>query len=451
MENILEVYGDYVFNTNNHKIIKLPKEMIDVIKEEEFNIDLINKLKRIYKSNSQYDKWLESFLYSEPIYKHQEDNNSCDMLQLVISNACNMKCKYCYANEGTYNNEKKLMDLDIAKKGIDLFFDKYENINSISFFGGEPLINKKVLIEICDYINENYVGRFEDINFMSNLFYLSDDIIKVIKKYNIKVATSLDGDYIINDKNRIDKKGNGTYYKVNENIKKLRSLTGQPIKIESTVYADSSDEFNKIVIDLMEKFSKDYGINFLIVNNIQNFNNKKESVKIFDIDLKSEIKSCIENKIVTDELIEFYYFMIGSKAEYRFEAGVNRFSIFPDGNIVPCQLYGVIKENKFILGNIKDIKTLENPIFDEKVKMMKDFNYKYSILECKNCVSKDMCTYCISANVNQIDYTTPVKSVCNRKVNQYYNYIDTLIYLNKNIDILKRFVYTVKEILVKEY
>jgi len=58
-------------------------------------------------------------------------------LNLLISQDCNLRCRYCYADHGTYGCDKKLMDFDVAKNSIDKLLNKNHN-NYIVFFGGEP-------------------------------------------------------------------------------------------------------------------------------------------------------------------------------------------------------------------------------------------------------------------------------------------------------------------------
>lgn len=46
-------------------------------------------------------------------------NGDIKSMCLNISHRCNLKCKYCFAKEGTYGGQAADMSLEIAKKAID--------------------------------------------------------------------------------------------------------------------------------------------------------------------------------------------------------------------------------------------------------------------------------------------------------------------------------------------
>ncbi len=86
------------------------------------------------------------------LYEKISNNNinyydSIDSLKIHVSNACNLKCKYCYANQGNYGKETKIMNSDVVNKLIN-FIDAYiknHKLKHIAFFGGEPLLAIEIL------------------------------------------------------------------------------------------------------------------------------------------------------------------------------------------------------------------------------------------------------------------------------------------------------------------
>lgn len=65
-------------------------------------------------------------------------DNDLAKLQLVITNACNMKCTYCYEQKGCFQDNAKNMTLEMGKEIIDYFFEKYRYIQAISFLEENP-------------------------------------------------------------------------------------------------------------------------------------------------------------------------------------------------------------------------------------------------------------------------------------------------------------------------
>lgn len=90
--------------------------------------------------------------------KGRFDEELCTRLSLVLTQHCNLACKYCYAHDGTYGCKTSInMSFDTAKNSIDFFLNKFsKGIRLIHFFGGEPLLNREVLEKICIYCDELY-------------------------------------------------------------------------------------------------------------------------------------------------------------------------------------------------------------------------------------------------------------------------------------------------------
>jgi len=92
-------------------------------------------------------------------------SNLANLPQLVfeVTDACNLKCKYCAYGEfyGDFDKrENKMLSVDSAERLID-YLNHYwnsERITSaksfmyISFYGGEPLMNFGFIKKIVDYV-----------------------------------------------------------------------------------------------------------------------------------------------------------------------------------------------------------------------------------------------------------------------------------------------------------
>lgn len=61
-------------------------------------------------------------------------------VNMVVTQECNLACKYCYmSNEKAYMTKDTI---DLTKKYIsDILKDFKTDTYSITFFGGEPLLN----------------------------------------------------------------------------------------------------------------------------------------------------------------------------------------------------------------------------------------------------------------------------------------------------------------------
>lgn len=88
-------------------------------------------------------------------FKNNTDNEdtTVNRLCLLVSQECSLGCIYCYAHQGTYNHPS-LMDERTAIKIIDTFSTMFNSIESIQFFGGEPLLNIGVIRKTIEFVNE---------------------------------------------------------------------------------------------------------------------------------------------------------------------------------------------------------------------------------------------------------------------------------------------------------
>ena len=76
-------------------------------------------------------------------------------LVILLSNSCNLGCKYCYAQ---YEREKGFLSKDKIMKVVDFVFNLHKsnsNIISVSFLGGgEPTLNWELLTWAIEYARQ---------------------------------------------------------------------------------------------------------------------------------------------------------------------------------------------------------------------------------------------------------------------------------------------------------
>ncbi len=69
-------------------------------------------------------------------------------LSLAIAQNCNLGCSYCYAQQGEFGGTAKNMSAETANEAVDLLIAGAApgaRLN-LSFLGGEPLVNRSVLV-----------------------------------------------------------------------------------------------------------------------------------------------------------------------------------------------------------------------------------------------------------------------------------------------------------------
>jgi sulfatase maturation enzyme AslB (radical SAM superfamily) len=77
------------------------------------------------------------------------------VLRLNVATCCNLSCIYCYIDNSYDQKNNEIMKFKTAKKSIDCFEKIICNYNTknyeIRFFGGEPLLNYRLIEKIVNY------------------------------------------------------------------------------------------------------------------------------------------------------------------------------------------------------------------------------------------------------------------------------------------------------------
>lgn len=118
-----------------------------------------------------------------------------DKITVVIkpTNACNLRCKYCYNTYQNYSNQK--MDIDIYKKLVSMLARKYRGVKFI-WHGGEPMLMGldffRTCMEIQDEYRETYLVEFENA-LQTNATLIDEDWCNFFRKNHFKIGVSFDG------------------------------------------------------------------------------------------------------------------------------------------------------------------------------------------------------------------------------------------------------------------
>lgn len=144
-----------------------------------------------------------------------------------VTDACNLRCQYCFYSEMYGNHdarENKTMRKEDVLPFLDYMCELWDSSLNISpnkfifigFFGGEPLLNMKFIIQIVELIK----GRKDAYRFKFNMTtngILLDKYIDSLVKYDFRLLVSLDGNEA-NNRYRIGKNGESSFFKVHRNL-----------------------------------------------------------------------------------------------------------------------------------------------------------------------------------------------------------------------------------------
>lgn len=151
--------------------------------------------------------WIEQVKHPDTDLLEDILSRGLQQLTLQVTHNCNFKCRYClYSRESGIDriHNKAEMSWDTAKKSIDFLYEHSKDSMSIniSFYGGEPLLNFKLIKECVNYVEKLFKTKVVTFNMTTNGSIITDEIIDFLSSKGFYLTISLDGPPDIQNYNR---------------------------------------------------------------------------------------------------------------------------------------------------------------------------------------------------------------------------------------------------------
>ena len=348
----------------------------------------------------------EGILYTEDQYEDiahssMDDRDYIKAVCLNIIHACNLRCKYCFADEGEYNGHKGKMSLETAKKAIDYVVKRSgprKNIE-IDLFGGEPTMMMDTIKEIIEYARENEAKWNKRIRFTmtTNATLLTDEMMDYMDKELENIILSIDGRKEVNDKVRIRFDGKGSYDQILPNIKKMvakRDKT-KAHTVRGTFTRENLDFYEDVKMMVDEGF-REISIEPVVLEDGHPLALRKEDLpKIFES--YDKLYDELVQKKAEGKEFNFYHFKVdlnGGPCVYKrisgCGAGFEYVAITPQGEVYPCHQF--VGKEEYKLGSIYDDS------YNADLGMSFKKAHIYNKPKCRNCWARFYCSGGCQAN-----------------------------------------------------
>lgn len=384
---------DFV-NLVNKRYDLLSEETLQKLKDRFFIYDIdedvfIEKVANAYRDNKQY-------LFS-----------ATSLHIFVLTNACNMCCVYCQAQDSAQEKKGKMQEIT-AKAAVDIALQSPNEYLTFEFQGGEPLLNFETIKYIVEYSEQNKNHKQIQYSLVTNTLLLDEEMIQFFKKYDVSISTSLDGCKEVHNSNRPKIDGDGTYDYVSKNIKWLQSNDIQVGAIETTT---------KISLKNAEKIIETYhnlGLTHLFIRPLTPLGYAKEHWSEIGYEPEEFLefyKQCIlillehnRNGIRMSEghaRIFLKKILTGYSENYMelrspCGAGIGQMAYYYDGNIYTCdegRMVAEMGDQMFRLGNVNH-STYDDLMENRVCKVTCQASVLESLPGCCDCVYHPYCGVC---------------------------------------------------------
>jgi uncharacterized protein len=149
-----------------------------------------------------------------------------------VTSRCNLNCSYCYMyNKGdlSYLQQPKVMPVAVVDAAIERI-RAYSSASgtrrvSIILHGGEPLLAGQTFFRrFVEKANSELKPDIQPVfNMQTNGALLDQSWLALLRELDIRFGISLDGPESINDANRVDHRGRGSYARVRRAIDLVRA------------------------------------------------------------------------------------------------------------------------------------------------------------------------------------------------------------------------------------
>lgn len=338
-------------------------------------------------------------LYAEEVKTAPMKSREVKALCIHICHDCNLRCKYCFADEGAYHNVREMMSLETAKAAIDFLIRESgsRKVLEVDFFGGEPLMNLGVIKETVAYAKAEAAKRGKRFLFTTttNGLLLNDDAIEFLNAEMENVVLSLDGRKEVHDAVRKTVSGKGSFDAVIEKIKKFVKIRGDKHYYVRGTFTAKNLDFSKDVL-----FLADEGFDSIslepVVTDIPDLQIREEHLPQIEHEYEALCDEYIRRE-AEGKGFSFFHFHVdlegGPCLQKRVSAcgaGNEYFSVVPNGDLYPCHQFA--GDPKWKMGNVFEGK------LDEGIRQKFASSCLFTRKKCENCFAKFICSGGCSAN-----------------------------------------------------
>ncbi|MFH1863935.1 MAG: radical SAM protein [bacterium] len=268
--------GEYtaVYNALNLSVLFLEEGVSNQIKSNK----LLGSNAELQVAVEQMKGWrmLVPFDYDEMLdylkVRESLEDLSIGILYLLLTDACNFACKYCFIEGARAFQKKGLMTNEVARLGINTFIRALSDnphpskvIPQVIFYGGEPLINFDCLLFALEYIKSLQQSQTLPENLTltinTNASLVTSKIAQALAEYKVRASISVDGTPEVHNSQRVFHSGKGTFESTEKGLRLLQEF-GVETSVSFTITWNNLKHIEESLLWLVKELNvKSLGFN----------------------------------------------------------------------------------------------------------------------------------------------------------------------------------------------
>ncbi len=335
---------------------------------------------------------------------------------LNVSHDCNLRCEYCFAGTGDYEQGRQVMSAETGKKAIDflLLHSQGRRELEVDFFGGEPLMNFGVVKDVVAYARSKEREHDKRFRFTitTNGLLLDDEKIDYINCEMSNIVLSLDGRREVNDRVRCTVNGKGSYDAVLPRFQKLVARRGDGEYYVRGTFTRYNTDFTKDVLALGDAGFRHISVEPVVAEPEKSYAITEENLPEIFAEYE-RLADALERVNINGKKLNFFHFMLdldqGPCAIKRLRGcgcGNEYVAVTPDGGAYPCHQF--VGYEDWRMGSVHDGS------LDLEMKEMFSRTTVYQKEDCRGCWAKFYCSGGCNANNMRYsgDVLKPVRFSC---------------------------------------
>lgn len=269
-------------------------------------------------------------------------------LILLPTERCNFRCTYCYEDFGLGKMPKRVVDaikLLLRARAGDL------DTLHLSWFGGEPLVARDIVLDLNNFAKREYAGRDFSSSITTNGYFLNRTLFDELVESGARhFQISLDGPKAEHDKTRVTVGGKGTFDTIMKNLIDTKGSSADfAVSLRVHVSGDNVAQVPLLIDQLVSEFGGDARYELFVKEVSRLGGPNDDSISLVAQDRFHELVSSIQKRCNGSMRVEWDE---PGRAHVCYAARLNSLLIRSDGRIGKCTV--ALGDAQNVIGLLND-------------------------------------------------------------------------------------------------